>query len=179
MSDTIIFAKIRTDEPQFFLVRRNYMSNIIVLHTNQDALEYEFSLVRHTGKSSSLSKGNTVLNANDRLHFIVQRQISTYLRELSKSVVRSTNPFFSANHPCFTPEEPCSVLITISTPTRRRFDPPNLYPTVKALVDGMTDAGVWSDDNSKIIKIMAFRDGGVTLNKKYNFKLTIAPWQEE
>lgn len=31
---------------------------------------------------------------------------------------------------------------------RRRRDPANWYPSVKALIDGFTDAGVWPDDDS-------------------------------
>ncbi|NUQ88940.1 MAG: hypothetical protein HOQ43_10810 [Glycomyces artemisiae] len=31
---------------------------------------------------------------------------------------------------------------------RRRRDPANWWPTVKAIADGMTDAGVWPDDDS-------------------------------
>lgn len=30
-------------------------------------------------------------------------------------------------------------------------DPSNLQPTAKALVDGITDAGVWPDDNAKYV----------------------------
>ena len=37
----------------------------------------------------------------------------------------------------------------VATRTRTRFDPANAYPTVKALVDGLTDAGVWVDDDDQ------------------------------
>lgn len=40
-------------------------------------------------------------------------------------------------------------LITVELPVRdsRRRDPHNYLPTVKAIIDGLVDAGVWPDDN--------------------------------
>ena len=43
---------------------------------------------------------------------------------------------------------------------------------VKALVDGMTDAGLWSDDNHEIVKQMAFQYGG-TSGRAGHYKLEI------
>lgn len=40
------------------------------------------------------------------------------------------------------------VTATVQGRTRVRTDPANTYPTVKACLDGMTDAGVWEDDDS-------------------------------
>ena len=37
----------------------------------------------------------------------------------------------------------------LATRTRTRFDPLNAAPTVKALIDGLTDAGVWVDDDDE------------------------------
>ncbi|WP_235888509.1 RusA family crossover junction endodeoxyribonuclease [Streptococcus pneumoniae] len=45
------------------------------------------------------------------------------------------------------------------------LDPPNLYPTVKAIIDGMTDAGIWTDDNHKVIKKLSFVYGGLSEEK--------------
>lgn len=60
------------------------------------------------------------------------------------------------------------------SPTRSRLDPPNLYPTIKAIIDGMTDAGIWVDDNYKVIRSMSFRYGGLSGKKGYyKFVLTI------
>lgn len=58
------------------------------------------------------------------------------------------------------------------SPTKSKLDPPNLYPTVKAIVDGMTDAGIWIDDNHKVIKSMTFRYGGLSGEKGY-YKLVL------
>lgn len=43
---------------------------------------------------------------------------------------------------------PSVVACVIDVPDRRRRDPHNLYPTVKACIDGMVDAGVFDDDDA-------------------------------
>ena len=48
------------------------------------------------------------------------------------------------------------LVIQVGYSSRRRADPPNAYPTVKALIDGCTDAGLWDDDNSDIIQSCLF-----------------------
>jgi crossover junction endodeoxyribonuclease RusA len=50
------------------------------------------------------------------------------------------------------------VLVTVSWPDRRRRDAPNLWPTVKALIDGgLTDSGVLSDDNDQVVRRTTFQ----------------------
>lgn len=154
------------------------MAQIIQVINNRAALEYTFNLQRHTGKNQTLAKGNQMLNSNDRMHFIVKSQISSYLRELATTTVISTHPVFNTLNPMFHTKNPCIILVTVYSPTKRRMDAPNVYPTVKALIDGMTDAGVWSDDNNNIIKLTAFKHGGLSHNKNYQIKLTISPYQE-
>lgn len=64
--------------------------------------------------------------------------------------------------------------MTVYKPTNRRLDTPNLYPTVKALVDGMTEAKIWTDDNDDVIKSTKFQLGGLSGKKGfYKFVLTI------
>ena len=46
------------------------------------------------------------------------------------------------------PQPPSLVTVTFPVKGRRRRDPHNWTPTVKAIVDGLVDAGVWPDDNS-------------------------------
>ena len=41
---------------------------------------------------------------------------------------------------------PCAIRVTFGVPDRRRRDPHNTAPTVKAIVDGLVDAGFWRDD---------------------------------
>lgn len=133
-----------------------------------NAKNYSFILQRRTGKNKTLNKGNQILNSNDRMHYIVKSQITEYLRTLSCQMVSIDNDKEQYNE-----DNPCDVVITVHPPTIRRIDAPNFYPTIKALIDGMTDAGLWSDDNNHIIKSMTFVLGDVTDNKKYKFDISI------
>ena len=45
---------------------------------------------------------------------------------------------------------------------------------LKALIDGLTDGNLWTDDNHKVIKEMSFRYGGVSgVPKKFKFVLEV------
>jgi len=35
--------------------------------------------------------------------------------------------------------------------TNRRRDPHNYYPTIKPIIDGLTDAGLWPDDTAEYV----------------------------
>lgn len=77
-------------------------------------------------------------------------------------------------------KRPCGLVVTIYAPTKRRLDPPNFYPTVKALVDGLTDAGIWTDDNSEVIKFMTFKRGELSgIVGKYKIEMEIKGYDEE
>lgn len=64
------------------------------------------------------------------------------------------------------------VTITAAPPTRRRMDPPNLWPTAKAILDGLTDASWWLDDDFKHVVETSFRYGGLS-GTKDTFKITV------
>ena len=71
---------------------------------------------------------------------------------------------------------PVRVVVHVCPPTAQRCDPPNLYPTVKALIDGLTDASWWADDDYKAIPVMEFRYGGKSgVRSAYRVVLTITP----
>lgn len=53
------------------------------------------------------------------------------------------------------------IIVTIKPPTRRKLDPPNFYPTIKPIIDGLTDAGWWEDDNYAHMMETRFRYGGL------------------
>ena len=89
---------------------------------------------------------NEWLTANGRYHWAVRQERTKALRERAK--VQSLNamrrgqlaPVFGRVH----------VIAGIQYRTSR-VDPANAYPTIKALIDGMTDAGVWEDDSAKYL----------------------------
>lgn len=45
------------------------------------------------------------------------------------------------------PHGQCTVDIELPVKDNRKRDPHNYYPTVKACIDGLVDAGVWPDDD--------------------------------
>jgi hypothetical protein len=62
-----------------------------------------------------------------------------------------------------TPVTQCRITVTASLPTARRFDPANIAGTVsKHAIDGMTDAGLWADDNSEHVVFVGFQRGPKT-----------------
>lgn len=48
---------------------------------------------------------------------------------------------------------PAIVYVTLPVPDRRRRDPHNWSPTVKAIVDGLVDAGWWPDDTPEWVAV--------------------------
>ncbi|HEM9634193.1 TPA: hypothetical protein U3L57_000096 [Streptococcus agalactiae] len=117
---------------------------------------------------SNTKKQKEMLNANDRPHWAQKAKITAYLRHIGrlKGLEGKSIPY--------TNKRPCGLIITIFSPTKRRLDPPNLYPTIKALVDGLTDAGIWEDDNHEVIKYMTFEYGGLShIKDKYRISFEI------
>lgn len=133
--------------------------------------DYKFTFaLQRKGGNKGLKYGNEMLSANDRMHYAVKMQITRHLRELSRYAVFSEKGLTEC---VYSPDKPCKVIVIINPPSRRRVDPPNFYPTVKALIDGMTDAKMWTDDNAKVIKAMTFIYGDVTKDKKYHVDILI------
>ena len=89
-----------------------------------------------------------LLNANVSYHRFVKGDRAKKLRALASQtdVTETFNRF--------------KVTVEVFPPTRRRLDPPNLYPTVKHLIDGLTDAKLWEDDDWKHMESMTFKYGG-------------------
>lgn len=79
------------------------------------------------------------LSANDRMHWAPKSKATRDLRETGRRL---------ALHEKLGPFGTTHVAAFIGYPRGGRVDPSNAAPTVKALIDGMTDAGVWEDDDS-------------------------------
>lgn len=127
------------------------------------------SLTRNTVKNS-LKQGNQMISANDRMHYRVKQGISAYLRELGSQLCPTIDKQYS-------PENPCHVTVYVHAPSARKQDPANWNPTIKPILDGFTDAGLWTDDNSDIVKYVTFAMGSykTTPAKTYKFVLIIEP----
>lgn len=141
-------------------------------------IKISYELQRKGGNAPLTKHGvlwNEMLSANDRMNPHAKAAITAHLRQLSA---------YRANHQgiyldrTYDEDWPAVVVVTVNPPTRRRMDPPNWCPTVKALVDGLTDAGIWTDDNSTVIPVMVFRSGCLSGSKKYRLDLTIFALRE-
>lgn len=125
-----------------------------------EKLKFEFTLQRLQ-----------MLNANDRLHHHKKAKITKFLRQLAAD--EGKNILYDYFDLPFSEEKPCVVRAIIFAPTNRRYDPPNWSPTTKALLDGLTDAKIWTDDNYNVIKRTIFEHGGKSDDKNYKIELEI------
>lgn len=134
-------------------------------------MKFTYELNRVGGKKRDLRHGNEMISSNDRLNRFIKADLTAHLRKLSKDLALKMY-----EHPediMFSDKNPCYIGVVVCPPTRRRMDAPNWYPTVKALIDGLTDAGIFDDDNNKVIRSMTFIPGPKTDNKKYRIEIDI------
>lgn len=134
-------------------------------------VRFVYELSRSTSKSCSLRGGNELISANDRLNPHVKAELTAHLRKLSTEIAFRT--YEDPKRIMFSEENPCYIGVIVCAPTKRRMDAPNWYPTIKALIDGLTDAGVFEDDNNKIITSTTFVPGPISGTKKYKFIIDI------
>lgn len=80
------------------------------------------------------------LSANDRLHWAAKSRRTHALR------VKGHTAALAAHLPAM---DRAHVEVTVHWPDGRRRDVDNLRPTIKALIDGMVDAGVLIDDDDR------------------------------
>lgn len=140
---------------------------VAITSEDNENTKFEFWLPRNT-KNKKL---NMVINSNDRDHNKVTGHMVSRIRKLAAYETKAKKDKYMLP---FSPKRPCHLTVTVYKPTRRRLDTPNLYPTVKPLVDGMTEAGIWTDDNDNVIKSTKFQLGGLSGKKGYyRFVLTI------
>lgn len=131
--------------------------------------QFEYELTRKTNPTT-LKHGNQMISANDRMYFRVKSQLTQFLRRLSANRTWS--------RPVYTRKNPCTITIDVQPPTSRRMDAPNWYPTVKALIDGLVDSGLLSDDNNHVIKSTTFKSTKLSDTKNYKLVITIEPVKE-
>lgn len=98
------------------------------------------------------------LSLNQRLHY---RE-----RSAKTSKIRA-EAYKAAKMQPFIPFGKVRVRVIFHAPDNRRRDfiAGNWLPTIKPALDGLTDAGVWSDDNDKVIKEMCLVVGPISPKK--------------
>lgn len=95
---------------------------------------------------------NEWISANGRMHWKERASRTKRLRRRG---------YFEARRNGLLPMRKAVLTAHVQYATSGRADPANAYPTVKALVDGLTDFGVLTDDDSKHLPAMTFkRDPG-------------------
>lgn len=97
-----------------------------------------------------------------KLGMFVARRHEALRGDQTVAKILDTAPDDPADGPLFTETRPCSYTATVSWPSKRRSDSDNAAPTVKALLDGLRDAGVLTDDNDDVIHERTYRRGAQT-----------------
>lgn len=82
------------------------------------------------------------INSNHRTHRMVEARRVSAWRAAAKAAVEESPVTFG---------EPVHITATIHKTRAGRWDAGNLYPTAKALVDGIVDAGVIRDDSNEYV----------------------------
>lgn len=92
------------------------------------------------------------LTSNQRLHWRPKAERTASIRLLARHAARGLPVV-----------DRCRVTAAIGYPTASRADPSNAAPTVKAVLDGITDAaGGWPDDDSEHVLAVTYVRGETT-----------------
>lgn len=90
------------------------------------------------------------INSNQRLHRMAQAKLTKTWREAAAVAGASVGPL----------QPPVRIVAHIWKPRGGRYDPNNLAPTTKAIVDGFVDAGILADDSVEYVVGPDHRHGG-------------------
>lgn len=86
-----------------------------------------------------------LMSMNDRLHWSARARLARSWRHAAHIAARNTiNTPSSSRGPL--PLPPSTVTVVLPVRDRRRRDPHNYFATVKPVIDGLVDAGLWPDD---------------------------------
>lgn len=110
------------------------------------------------------------LSANDRTHWAQKARATRAIRQLAR--ITGEN---------FERQRVCHVAAFIGYLRNGKADPSNAAPTVKALIDGLVDAGVWpDDDHTHVIGPTYLRDPKSPTPGHYTVRLVLTeqevPW---
>ena len=115
-------------------------------------------------------KTNQIITANDTLNRFERAAIVKRLRRLSKAKTLEAMTLNNITEHI----TDVDIIIKQTRFDNRTRDAMNLAPTFKALIDGMTDADIWEDDNDDIINaITVERSTFEKTDKTINIKMIL------
>jgi crossover junction endodeoxyribonuclease RusA len=92
------------------------------------------------------------MSMNRRYHWAVRARLTKMWRTVGYVAARNWAVTSDDIVPAYLP--PCAVKVTFHVPDARRRDPHNTAPTVKAIIDGLVDAGFWRDDTPDQVAVL-------------------------
>lgn len=101
-----------------------------------------------------------LISMNDRTHWAVRARMTSAWRHAA---------FIAARQARLGALPPSTVTVGLPVRDSRRRDPHNYFATVKPIIDGLVDAGLWPDDNSDWVTVtepVLMRAGDVLVNVK-------------
>lgn len=90
------------------------------------------------------------LNLNDRRHRMANAKLVAAWRERAYWAACEWRTSPSARR---LTSFPVAIQCVFPVHTRSRRDPHNWAPTVKAIIDGLTSANLWPDDNANFVRV--------------------------
>jgi crossover junction endodeoxyribonuclease RusA len=98
------------------------------------------------------------LSMNDRLHHMARhRRVSSWRHAAGWAALASAPIRLLEGKPSSRSFEPSFVRVSFPVTHNRRRDADNPAPTVKAIVDGLVDAGMWPDDTPEWVETLGSR----------------------
>jgi crossover junction endodeoxyribonuclease RusA len=88
-----------------------------------------------------------VLTANQRLHWAQKARLTKDLRFLGKIVTAPHLDRLDPDDQAAAFHDRAHLTVHVGWPDKRRRDVANISPTIKALLDGIVDAGLLPDDD--------------------------------
>lgn len=151
------------------------------------------SKLRKIGQEKGITEHQNSSLAQQRLNSIIQEeerrmQKSRHRKRLKKNNIdeKIIEKEIAILHKDYSPEidskdipvpymfNNFTVDIVVRSPTKRIIDPVNFYPTIKPIIDGLTDASWWEDDNFNKLQKISFEYGGLSeVKDHYQFILHI------
>lgn len=112
------------------------------------------------------------MSANDRMHWREKAARTRWVRDYAAIIARQEQ----------TPAHDTALVYAfVQYPRAVRVDPANSFPTIKAAVDGLVDAGVFPDDDDQhVLGPVPLREPGKSPKGYYRVRFLIldqeVPW---